>query len=234
DRLSGYSLNTFTMDAMQVQAAISALYGSDAVEAARANTFLMEFTELPAAWSISIELLSAQGALESASPLHYFAANTIYTKVRKHWHQLEAEHRDQLGAVILQLLRRTPSAPPSPGLGATAPQLLPFAPVVVGRLCLALAAVAVRAPNGVEAYVREAFALSQSAPAAAGQVGNVALSLQMIKILPQEVDGADLSRARRLELQDQVREHTSTVLHALESVMAGCVAEPPAGPEHGD
>ena len=35
------------MDAMQVQAAISALYGSDAVEAARANTFLMEFTEQP-------------------------------------------------------------------------------------------------------------------------------------------------------------------------------------------
>lgn len=35
------------MDAMQVQAAISALYGSDAVEASRANTFLMEFTEQP-------------------------------------------------------------------------------------------------------------------------------------------------------------------------------------------
>lgn len=56
----------------------------------------------------------------------------------------------------------------------------------------------------------------------------MALSLQMIKILPQEVDGADLSRARRLELQDQVREHSSTVLQALESVLAGCVAEPSA------
>lgn len=40
-------------------------------------------------------------------------------------------------------------------------QPLPFAPVVISRLCLALAAVAVRAANGVEAYVREAFALSQ-------------------------------------------------------------------------
>lgn len=49
DRLSGYNLraSTLTMDAMQVQAAISALYGSDTVEAARANTFLMEFTEQP-------------------------------------------------------------------------------------------------------------------------------------------------------------------------------------------
>ena len=56
----------------------------------------------------------------------------------------------------------------------------------------------------------------------------MALSLQMIKILPQEVDGADLSRARRLDLQDQVREHSSTVLQALESVLAGCVAEPAA------
>lgn len=35
------------MDTMQVQAAISALYGSDVAEAARANTFLMEFTEQP-------------------------------------------------------------------------------------------------------------------------------------------------------------------------------------------
>lgn len=59
-----------------------------------------------------------------------------------------------------------------------------------------------------------------------GNSAAVALSLQMIKILPQEVDGADLSRARRLELQDQVRKHSSTVLQALESVLAGCVAEP--------
>lgn len=43
-----------------------------------------------------------------------------------------------------------------------------------------------------------------------------------------QVDGADLSRARRLELQDQVREHISTVLHALEAVLVGCVAETPA------
>lgn len=55
----------------------------------------------------------------------------------------------------------------------------------------------------------------------------MALSLQMIKVLPQEVDGADVSRARRLELQDQTRDHSSTVLHALETVLAGCVAEPP-------
>lgn len=48
-----------------------------------------------------------------------------------------------------------------------------------------------------------------------------------------QVDGADMSRARRIELQDQVREHTSSVLQALESVLAGCVAEPPAGSEHG-
>ncbi|CAN0184108.1 unnamed protein product, partial [Ectocarpus sp. 8 AP-2014] len=123
---------------------------------------------------------------------------------------------------------------PSPVHGSAVPQPLPFAPVVISRLCLALAAVAVRAANGVEAYVREAFALSQSASGPAAGAGGgahpatVALSLQMIKVLPQEVDGADLSRARRLELQDQVREHSSTVLHGLESVLAGSVAEPAA------
>ncbi|CAM9818854.1 unnamed protein product, partial [Sphacelaria rigidula] len=45
----------------------------------------------------------------------------------------------------------------------------------------------------------------------------------------EQVDGADLSRARRLELQDQVREHTSTVLQALEAVLVGCVAESSVG-----
>lgn len=35
------------MDKMQVQAAIAALYGTDAAESARANTFLMEFAEQP-------------------------------------------------------------------------------------------------------------------------------------------------------------------------------------------
>lgn len=56
-----------------------------------------------AAWSISVELLSTSVAPESASQIQYFSANTLYTKVRKHWHQLEAEHRDQIGAVILQV-----------------------------------------------------------------------------------------------------------------------------------
>lgn len=36
-----------TDETMQVQAAIAALYGSDAAESARANTFLMDFTEQP-------------------------------------------------------------------------------------------------------------------------------------------------------------------------------------------
>lgn len=56
-----------------------------------------------AAWAVSIELLSAAVAPESASSLQYFSANTLYTKVRKHWHQLDPEHRDQLGGVILQV-----------------------------------------------------------------------------------------------------------------------------------
>lgn len=70
----------------------------------------ISFLFFQAAWSISIELLSTPGAAESASPLQYFSANTLYTKVRKHWHQLEAEHRDQLGAVLLQVRLWAPSA----------------------------------------------------------------------------------------------------------------------------
>lgn len=68
---------------------------------------------------------------------------------------------------MLQLLRSNLSVTPSTATRApeaalaVQQQVLPFASVVISRLCLALAAVAVRAPNGVEAYVREAFALSQ-------------------------------------------------------------------------
>lgn len=42
-----WTRGSLAMDKMQVQAAIAALYGSDAAESARANTFLMEFTEQP-------------------------------------------------------------------------------------------------------------------------------------------------------------------------------------------
>lgn len=49
-----------------------------------------------------------------------------------------------------------------------------------------------------------------------------------LEMFVKQVDGADLSRSRRLELQDQVREHTPTVLRALESVLGDCVIEPQA------
>ncbi|CAN0036815.1 unnamed protein product, partial [Choristocarpus tenellus] len=105
----------------------------------------------------------------------------------------------------------------------------------MNRLCLALAAVAVRAPDGVEAYLREAFALSQVSgftpgigPAAGGvqAASAVSLTLEMLKLLPQEVEGADLSRARRLELQDRIRQCTSSILQALESVMTTACGQP--------
>lgn len=60
-----------------------------------------------------------------------------------------------------QLLRGSPAASAPQAHGSSPSPAVPYAPVVTNRLCLALAAVAVRAPNGVNAYVREAFALSE-------------------------------------------------------------------------
>ncbi|CAM9983321.1 unnamed protein product [Choristocarpus tenellus] len=91
------------MNLSEVQAAVSALYGHNPDESARANKFLMEFMEQPTAWALSIELLSIAGSPESIAPLQYFSANTLYTKVRKHWHQLDAERRGQLSSIILEV-----------------------------------------------------------------------------------------------------------------------------------
>lgn len=60
-----------------------------------------------------------------------------------------------------QLLRGSPSASAPQAPGSSPSPAVSYAPVVINRLCLALAAVAVRAPNGVNAYIREAFALSE-------------------------------------------------------------------------
>lgn len=57
------------MDTSQVQAAISALYGSNAAEAERANTFLMEFTEQPVGTEMVIPFFSRSNSqyIESCS-----------------------------------------------------------------------------------------------------------------------------------------------------------------------
>jgi Importin-beta N-terminal domain len=72
-----------TMDLQSVQAAISALYGNDANESARANTYLMQCAEQPAAWSLGIELTSTSA--DTAS--QFFGANLLLTKIKRHWHQ---------------------------------------------------------------------------------------------------------------------------------------------------
>jgi Importin-beta N-terminal domain len=71
------------MDLQSVQAAISALYGNDANESARANTYLMQCAEQPAAWSLGIELTSTSA--DTAS--QFFGANLLLTKIKRHWHQ---------------------------------------------------------------------------------------------------------------------------------------------------
>ncbi|CAM9684349.1 unnamed protein product [Chrysoparadoxa australica] len=206
-----------------VQNAIATLYAGIPEASAAANQYLMEFMDNQAAWGVSIDLLAVQPALDAN--VQYFAANTLYTKIRKHWHQLELDHRSQLSAAMLGLLQKDPDPQQALGNGA---ETLAYPKVVMGRLCLALAAIAVRAPGGIDAFVNEAFKFSQqqshdgSHAATNGTVaargvrcaGMQAL-LQMLDALPDEVDGADVSRSRRLELTDDLLRHVPRVLEAV-------------------
>ena len=84
------------MDPFQ-QAIVALLTGQNVVEA---NNFLIAFTDSDEAWLASIRCI--EGSNDFA--VKYFAANILYTKVRKHWSQLAENGRTQVYASLANML----------------------------------------------------------------------------------------------------------------------------------
>lgn len=86
------------------QAIVALLTGQNVIEA---NKFLLAFTDSDEAWLGSIRVI--QNSTDYAA--RYFAANILYTKVRKHWSQLGETERNQIYAFLSETVICIGSAP---------------------------------------------------------------------------------------------------------------------------
>ena len=157
--------------ATDVRAAVEALYRApDQASRAQANQWLMDFVKTPAAWEASRELLA-----DAAEDVQYFGANMLFMKVRSEWHAMpEASKAGVYGGLqqlVLQLAQQGKGGGSWIRLSAAGK-----------RLCLVLAAAAVRSAATADNFVREALAMRTELGAC-----GAAVAVELLTALPQEV-----------------------------------------------
>ena len=179
------------------RAAVRALYGADPSAQAQANAWLLSFAGTAAAWDVGRQLY-----LEPEEEVQYFGANLLFTKVRGEWHGLADEAKASVYTGLLGLLQQLPAA------GGGWRKLPPGAK----RLCLALAAAAVRSTQAAERYVASALELAAASPAA---------SLELLGGLPAELlaQEAALADGAMSPARPELRALLPRALDALQSAV---------------
>ena len=174
-----------------------ALYGADPSAQAQANAWLLSFAGTAAAWDVGRQLY-----LEPEEEVQYFGANLLFTKVRGEWHGLADEAKASVYTGLLGLLQQLPAA------GGGWRKLPPGAK----RLCLALAAAAVRSTQAAERYVASALELAAASPAA---------SLELLGGLPAELlaQEAALADGAMSPARPELRALLPRALDALQSAV---------------
>ena len=180
------------------RAAVRALYGADPSAQAQANAWLLSFAGTAAAWDVGRQLY-----LEPEEEVQYFGANLLFTKVRGEWHGLADEAKASVYTGLLGLLQQLPAA------GGGWRKLPPGAK----RLCLALAAAAVRSTQAAERYVASALELAAASPAA---------SLELLGGLPAELlaQEAALADGAMSPARPELRALLPRALDALQSAVS--------------
>ncbi|KAJ1627575.1 hypothetical protein T492DRAFT_174924 [Pavlovales sp. CCMP2436] len=146
--------------------AVSVLYGTDALQQAEANRWLMAFAETPAAWDLCCELVLSAPASEH----RFFGANVLLTKVRREWAGLGGEARNQVFGALSTLVVET-SRREQGGLACK-------------RLCLAVGAAAAQQAELCAPCLSMALELGG---AEHGQGGAVA-AFALLCALPDEIE----------------------------------------------
>ena len=154
------------MSSSDLKAAVEALYrGADEARRNEANQWLMAFSKTAEAWEGARTLLS-----DPAEDVQYFGANMFFVKVRSEWHGMPEEAKASvysgLQQLVLQLARHE---------GGGWHRLS----AAGKRLCLTLAAAAVRSGSTADNFVREALSMCTATGAP--------VAVELLTALPQEV-----------------------------------------------
>ena len=87
------------MAADTLEAAILSLVSGDATALREANSFLLGFVETADAWKASLDLIQSPN-----EHVRFFASNILYTKVKRHWQQLNSTQQDEIYRFLINIV----------------------------------------------------------------------------------------------------------------------------------
>jgi len=179
--------------------------------------YMYQFADTKDAWTLSMQLFSSP-----SEQVRYFAANLVYTKVKKDWSQLSV---DQQTGLLQELKRSINLDQNSLGYIGASPGLRAF----LGRVILSYAYGSARSPVTLRVVIKEAVDLIVAAMTVPEQAkaGYVALCLDLLAAVPSEVESLsiDVSRELSRQLIGILKESCDAVvsnLHVLVSREACC------------
>eukprot|EP00741_Cyanophora_paradoxa_P006005 tig00000970_g5823.t1 len=197
------------MTAAEVVAALRALYTSpDAGQRNNANLWLIQFQSTPAAWGVSLELLSSAEGLEA----QHFAAQTLHSVITRQWDCVPPV--EQAASALVPLLLRFASGPA----------------IVQTKLCLSLAALTVRViPQGWPSCFADIMRVAQGDQ---GQLASPLVGaslLQYFGLLPEEYEAMVCTQARRDAVKAELAKGAPALCSLCEAALRGEAAPEPAG-----
>ena len=189
-----------------LMAAVEALYRStDEAQRKEANQWLMSFSKRAEAWEGARALLS-----DPAKDVQYFGANMFFVKVRSEWYGMPETTKVSVYSGLQQLVLQL-SSHESRGWHRLS--------AAGKRLCLTLAAAAVRSVSKADIFVRDALMMH------AGSSSGAPVAVELLTALPQEVldheEQAQSSVTERMsgEARPEMRALLPQVLAALQATL---------------
>jgi hypothetical protein len=162
-----------------------------------ANDYLLHFIETEAAWGGALGLFDCTNI-----QIRYFAANIVYTKVKKHWVQLNEAQQQEIFVYLLEYITQA-----SVNAGDNK--------IFLDRVLLCLSCVCCRSNGGVSSFVNTALDKINTTPMDYSQILS---GLNMLCVLPSEAELLDVGRTLRVNLQSELLQSGTAVLSKINEI----------------
>ena len=206
------------MASMSLEAAIQGLIGGDAQAIRQANSFLLSFVDTEAAWSSSLELFQSPN-----EHVRFFASNILYTKVKRHWTQLNSAQQDEIYRFLINVVENFGQYNSATTNLKGSNEYQAF----LGRVILSLCCVCSFAKDGLAIFIDIAFrkinSLLLANPSEADVVSSM-VGLEMMHLLPTEVDAMDIGASPRGELESQLVKCSPIFMEKVDQISSALVA----------
>ncbi|OQR93435.1 hypothetical protein ACHHYP_02531 [Achlya hypogyna] len=195
-------MSTLAITVEALEAAIAALYGQKGPDEQRsANEYLLAVAESSSAWSVGLTLLGRPPSNPTVdpTPIQYFAANMIYSKLRKEYVTLPLVDQQGIQAQLEAILHNVRTR-----------QLI-VAPLVLQRICMATAVIYLSVDGGCSRCVNECVSATTTPEA-------IVLALELLTSLCDENTDAYLPIARKDSVVLEITEISATVFAFLGNI----------------